>query len=154
MVEQIERTRHQHADGGTARQATTDGECHVGDVDMHTAHLVPLEHIGGYTGTIAEEGARLGHLLQLLIVHPAGKVVPHIHQLRGITGQLKHRGFLHLGIDAMLDTCNDGHTRQDVGIHRTVVTRPVGMLTEQTEPSWHKQFQHEQRVLIFNFLQR
>ena len=44
----------------------------------------------------------------------------------------------HLGIDALLNACHDGRPGRNVGIHRAIVSCPVGVLSEEAQPSRHK----------------
>ena len=142
MINLVERTGHQHADGCTRRQAALHGQRHGGDAYAHATNLVPLQHVTGHAGTVAEERPRLGHALQFGLAHAAREVAPHVLQLGGIAIHLEDGGTLHLGIDALFNTCHDGCSGHNVGIHRPIVTCPVSMFAKQTQAAWHKKLYH------------
>ena len=59
----IGHTRYQHRDGGTRGQAAFHGKAHSGQRYLHATHVIPLEHVGNYTGTIRKERTGTGYFL-------------------------------------------------------------------------------------------
>ena len=45
--------------------------------------------------------------------------------------------FLHFSIDTLFDTRHYRGTRQNVGVHRAIVARPVSMFSKQAQTAWN-----------------
>ena len=133
IIQEVEGAGHENTDGCRRGEAALHGERHRRDADAHTTHLIPFEHIGGHTGTVAEKAARLGDTLQLGLVHTTGEILPHATDLRGVAIEFEDARLLDFGIDTLFNTRHDGGTRFDVGVHCTIVSSPVCMFSKKAQ---------------------